>query len=1562
MNDLGIDQQISNIVDLQPFIASEVQLRRNLWRSDPETNARRIENYFPTQTSRTALRDMLKGTSASTRRSVHLLTGSYGTGKSYLLLVLANLLGRNLDSENLQTLIDRIEKGEGIYKDGLLDEINKAKALEGFRYFVVVPDYSENNFDRAMLEALRHALEREGIDYRPKTDYRFVINLLDKWENKKTDVLDSIRGKAREDETSLARIRANLEEYSPEALQKIEKYFEEIMMTPLSYQRVKVEDTYKDVARHLRDKYDYRGIAVLFDEFGYFLKEFVNTPDAADGQAVQDFIEFVKKERGANMLLVLAAHRSLADYVKGDLPQEDIEKMAGRFEQKHRLKVSSRFNEAEEMIANTVIPNSSKKEEYREVCNELSNMYEGEDWERWTSQWYPNQTNEWILDTVVEGGYPLHPATIYVLPQISDEVAQNTRTMFNFMAADESGGISSFIKARAVRREGRLSLYTIDKLYDYFIGAAEAPDSNQLDAAQVRRQYQRAKATIQVTESLADRLLKAIAVISVIADPQLQATAESLTWVLNLPPESQKTVEQLLAVLKEQGAVRQNRNTGIYKFRGAGQASIERLHKKHLGNVGQLTVEQRRNVLSEVFDIEEKAHEPFEYNDDYSTNREVTADFWLPRIAHDSIQQWVEYFDSLYEDGEGKDYKGNALVLYGLAETQQQLEEFEDALRRVSDEYSDLFVFAIQHVSEDITSQIIDYIASKKVVQDPKIQGNDEAKEEALQVANEYRTKLENTLHSILEPGNFAWYYRGEEKYPVGELDREAKHNWFDNIIARTFDQTPIIRYGVLQQYPKGGDYQRSKRHKAMDEMLDGVAFTCEGSSVEKNMLRALLQGNQMFEERKRKNNKSYGVIVEPPEDSSVRAAWEVLQEYLCKSGRESRLTTAASILYSPPYGMSHPAVEALIAAFIGHKIDDFTLKKRGSIVAITGSNVAGAINNPSKYSLRYQFITPAQRRYLDSLLSTFLSEPDRDKSMGLWLSTMVAMIEWYSDLPRVTRVFASEKDENIASLFSVLEKLAKEETDDSQRAKEVLVERLPQEFGFSVRQVNDRRSRTELVEKIAAAKNDAEDFAEEYAEKVLSDIAYHAFEKQCGGSQQFRKIVDRWLDQTSLATQVHFKSELDEHDGGDLIKVASRQGRVVEQFLVNLPQLWGFSTYKRWESEQVRNNYIETFQQVVREIDTYEESPVPVLDRIAGDAFNKEVDTSEEFQSLFKEWYSNLSKARRQRLEANKFSDHVRYLRDAIIQEGPVEKRYLQELPERMSVVGGTWPNMPQPARNDLAAKIAEAVEEVEGWEPALTPEDCAALICERVWNQEFVSEEQFGSLCQEWYSNLAPATKRHQFDGLESTVLEAVRSDKGLLWSLESDIPREVDLPPLSEAGSAQVGEELAECVVSAIQNINGWKRPLLNVLRLTQNKVPFVESRELQDESAFTLHLQSWWNDLHNKPPKSAFSTDKQVLCFIEWAKAGANWKDKFYRFVVALGLSEEYHQWTKEDDKQFVEGLKSACNRVEEWEPSTPSDEEIRIRIREGLKEIAAQTNVDRKRLAKIVLEIVKNGDL
>lgn len=1562
MNEFEIDRQISDIVDLQPFIASEVQLRRNLWRSDPETNARRIENYFPTQTSRTALRDMLKGTSASTRRSVHLLTGSYGTGKSYLLLVLANLLGRSLESENLQTLTNRIEKGEGIYKDGLLDEIEKAKDLEGFRYFVVVPDYSENNFDRAMLESLRHALEREDIDYRPKTNYRYVIDLLNEWKNKKTDVVDKIRVKANEDGTSLERIRANLEEYSPEALRKVEEYYEDIMVTPLSYQRVKVEDTYKDIARHLRDEHDYRGIAVLFDEFGYFLKEFVNTPDAADGQAVQDFIEFVKKERGANMLLILAAHRSLADYVKGDLPQEDIEKMAGRFEQKHRLKVSSRFNEAEEMIANTVIPNSPKKDEYRRICNELSEMYESESWERWTSHWYSNQTNEWILDTVVEGGYPLHPATTYVLPQISDKVAQNTRTMFNFMAADESGGISSFIEARAVHGEERLSLYTIDKLYDYFIGATEAPDSNQLDAAQIRRQYQRAKATIQVTEPLADRLLKAIAVISVIADPQLQATAENLTWVLNLPLESQKAVEQLLMVLKEQGAVRQNKNTGIYKFRGAGQASIERLHKKHLGNIGQITVEQRQNILNEVFDIGQKAHKPFGYNDDYSTNREVTADFWLPRTARDSIQQWAGYFDILYEDGEGKDYKGNALVLYGIAETQKQIEEFEDVLGRVPDKYNGLFVFAIQHVSEDLTSHIVDYIVSKKVVQDPKVQGNDEAKEEASQVASEYREKLGNTLHSILKPGNFAWYYRGEEKYTVGELDEDTKHNWFDNIIERTFDQTPIIRYGVLQRYPEGRDHHRSKRHKAMDEMLDGVAFTCEGSSVEKNMLQALLQGNQMFEERQRKNNKSYGVVVEPTEGSKIRVAWDVLEENLLTSGRESRLTTAARTLYSPPFGMSHPAVDALIAAFIGHKIDDFTLKKQGSIVAITGSNIAEAINNPSRYSLRYQFITPGQRRYLDSLLSTFLDDgPEKNRSLGVWLGTAEAMKEWYRCLPQVTRALAAKENTGVASLFSVLEGLVEKETDDSQRAKEILVKELPTEFGFSEQQVDDRRSSTKLVEKIATAKNDAEEFEEEYAEGTLGDIAYRVFDKQCGGSQQFRKIIDHWHGRLSLATQLHFKNEID-HQGGDLIKIAGRQGHVVEQFLVDLPQLWDYNTYKEWENEQVKNRYIKELRQAAREVETYEESPVPVLNRIAGDAFGKEIESPEEFQSLFKTWYSDLGKSQRERFEANKFSDHVRYLRDAIIQEGTVEKRYLQDLPERMSVTGGIWPNMHQIAVNDLAAKITEAIQEVEDWEPALAPEDCAELICKRAWNQQFTSEEQFESLCQEWYSDLTPATKRHQFERVEFIVLEAVRSEQGLLSALESDIPREVDLPVLSQADDARVGEELAKCVVCAIQRINDWKRPLLDVLRLTQNEVSFVEDGELQDESEFTLYLQSWWDKLYNKPPESEFSADKQVLYFIEWAKAGANWKEKFYCFVAAHDLPEEHHQWTKKDDEQFVEGLKSASNRVEEWEPSTPSDEEIRARIRKGLKEIATQTNVDRKRLAKIVLEVVQNGDL
>ena len=659
-------------VCLAPVISSEVKLARDFWRGNEGINDKRVVSYVPTESSRRALHDILACTSASTGKRVHLVTGSYGTGKSYLLLVLANLLGRKLGDGSLPTLLSRIRGREEQYRDRLTSEIDRAEELDGYRYLVVIPDYSDRDFQHAMLFALRQALREEGIDFRPRTEFVEALDLLDKWKRHKPDFEQALCEILQKHGSSLDRLEARLGEYESDALKQFQDYVEQITSVPFTPDRIKLEDTYREVAAHIK-RNGLRGIAILFDEFGAFLQQFVNLPDGDAGIAIQDFIEFVKAEHQTQVLVVLAAHRALKDYVTGSSARDDIKKIEGRFNQEHRLRVSTKFHEAEEMVCNALVAPIEMPSEVRDSVLKtlLETAYE-EDWLQYMARWYEGASDAWLESTIIRSAYPLHPATLLALPQLSEQIGQNTRTMFKFMDPNETGGLAAFIDEFPITGEdNRLYLYTIERLYDYFVKPLdiENPRHKEAQAAGLARQFRRALASLRsIDEELSARVLKTIAVLTLLADPRLQATREALAWSLNLSPRRSNQLKDLLDVLVDQGAIRQNRNTEIFGFRGSGETSIDSLMKRYRDQIVEQGGFDLVRSWREVHPIPK--HDPYEYNDKFSTNRRVHFDYVTSDSLQVTAQQWQAYAQDLYEAGSGRHYKGNIIVLYGLIENE----------------------------------------------------------------------------------------------------------------------------------------------------------------------------------------------------------------------------------------------------------------------------------------------------------------------------------------------------------------------------------------------------------------------------------------------------------------------------------------------------------------------------------------------------------------------------------------------------------------------------------------------------------------------------------------------------------------------------------------------------------------------------------------------------------------------------------------------------------------------------------------------------------------------------
>lgn len=60
-----------------------------------------------------------------------------------------------------------------------------------------------------------------------------------------------------------------------------------------------------------------------------------------------------------------------------------------------------------------------------------------------------------------KGYYPMHPVSTFILPRLSEKVAQNERTLFTFLSSEDKHTLSVFLKTA----EGDFPMLTPDYLY-----------------------------------------------------------------------------------------------------------------------------------------------------------------------------------------------------------------------------------------------------------------------------------------------------------------------------------------------------------------------------------------------------------------------------------------------------------------------------------------------------------------------------------------------------------------------------------------------------------------------------------------------------------------------------------------------------------------------------------------------------------------------------------------------------------------------------------------------------------------------------------------------------------------------------------------------------------------------------------------------------------------------------------------------------------------------------------------------------------------------------------------
>ncbi len=1032
--------KLASLVSLSPGFKTAVNVIANL-DDDAKTSA-----YIPTEVACDIIEDMADGLHPLSGRRSRLLTGTYGTGKSHLALVLARLYRDGTEDKALSPVLTKLGKWPG-----RLEKLRGERGRLPGKFLLVLLEGDEGSFNDSLLRRLDMALISAGLqDLLPETAFDAALARIAELRSQHPRDLkrleDTARGYGFE---SLSMLEAQLAGKQRQAYDRFCELHKAVFAGAPFYQHhmISPKDVYSAVARRLVEDAGYEGIVVIWDEFGRYMERVVDDPRGLEGQSIQTFADGCCNKSGKYPVhLYLICHRSLPEYARisalaraSGMSKEDQDewaKIKGRFTVFH---MTTSDQEVYELIDRVVVQAEGNPEwqarvtgwrDFFDECAEESlrlNLFRG-------------LSREQVMDTIVLGAYPLHPMTSFCLPKLSEKVAQNERTLFTFLSDSGKDSLGPFLASTDLPpAEGRPEFLTADRLWDYFAGEVEEHPVHR----RVLVKLSQANAQVPPDNELAKRALKAMAVLQVVNSELAPCTEEVLAFALGLSAGERSRLREELKGLCSKSAdhgrvLVQNVADGHYRF-GA-SASDQELDAK----VNAL-VEQRFNSVSPLQHLRRIALRVPEilpsipatgYFDDFMVNREFTLE-----LTNSSELQAPERW--LQNLGDGRFIDGYALV--ALCEDGQALREARE--RAMSITHPQILIgipkepVEVSHLLR--RHEALQYLESTEAA---LFGPGGVLRDEWEQQEKDLIAAISMVVGPLFEPekGLLNWYNRGKQAPPV--LSVSALRGWASRVMEEVFPLTPRISHDKLTS-EEGKDSFVSCRQEIVNTLLraDGPELLAkEGRARDKMVIQAVYIATGIL----RRQGTSW-VVARPDGDEhlATNKVWSEIDARLL-SARDKPLAVwdLLRTLRSSPFGLRPRVIPLLFAAVAREYIQrgNLSLEYDGgrSVARLDGKAIDDALLvAPRRCSLVFTDIGETQEAILVGVAIAFGIDP----SLVSDRSALVEQIHkrarsWWHGLSAFCQETQLIPKDTLAVRDSLFRPLAADDAD----ARRLLLEELP--------------------------------------------------------------------------------------------------------------------------------------------------------------------------------------------------------------------------------------------------------------------------------------------------------------------------------------------------------------------------------------------------------------------------------------------------------------------------------------------------------------------------------------
>lgn len=1007
-------QFLSEFIHTAPAFRASVSLLRE------SENIEKASGYIPTASGAEVLFNFGRQLEPNAVERARLLTGTYGTGKSHLALVLSTLYGGH--SRQLEAVKGRLQSRHPGQTEQLEKQLARLEAQ--CPYLVVMLEGDHEDFDTALVRALRNALERSGHeDIMPATYISAAEERMHELAEDPGAAASLASALEERGYSSSERFIKDLHGGSQKHLEAFRGIHREVCHGAdfAADTRLKADETYAAAVKQLRDENLYSGIVVFWDEFGQFMEQIVRDPNLA-GAALQRFAE-VCNSSGTNALqLYLITHRNLSAYIaraqaRGDAAQEwvaDFRKITGRFKEFHleteRDELLNLLSTAIEQVNGEVWDNYvTAHESGLEMLTDHA----------YRARIFPNLRSRELRNTVVEGCFPLHPVTVGLLPLVSQVVAQNERTMFQFLCSEEdSHTLARFIKETPVSPDGeRLPLLLPTELWGYFEAATREDEKGKEIAHRLKMAM--SKIGISDDNRMQNDVLRLIALLELAdagsSEQQLSANEDMLSFSLDLQDSAKQRLSECLQSMSASGDGRVLLRLQNNTYRLASPAS-----GMDLTRAVEDTIKERQaslNVSSFVADRwgsgngKSSAKAFLGCDDmleiDYDLRKPV-RNVRVQPIDAQSMGNLGRWTSNLH-----KSQFGDFLLFVVLAEDDNAIASAVKDAANYSEETA--IAFAVPRRPLRGLAACVARIDALETLasSDPKhwgLQG-----ELCDEWGNEYDSATSH-LRDILVDVQISAIGRSVSLKLIWQWDQETVNNTshlrerLGCHIDNAFTATLSINDEIMLPLNKKNDGTANARRSVMDMLIQDKAAS-RLANVTDNGQRRFVEILVKLELLTLQSKPRLGVSKNI--EGAVGQVAQVIRKHT-DAARESaqKLSELVTELASVPFGIGYRMQALLFAAILSRELRGGNLRfervRSGNGPdgpVMSGELLDKAFKDPESYQLRYIDVTEDQYSRVEGLFAALKGIEARPPDRNVLIAeTQKAVAQWWSQLPRYCR------------------------------------------------------------------------------------------------------------------------------------------------------------------------------------------------------------------------------------------------------------------------------------------------------------------------------------------------------------------------------------------------------------------------------------------------------------------------------------------------------------------------------------------------------------------------------